>query len=119
MRTQDCEVMEEWDLLLQHLIKNGEITAHRDYTITFDEKYVVWIGNHPYMSGYLYKVEGVDFSIDHLTKRIGCRTETSILLEDFVNNHLKEGMKNSPIVCAINDDIEKYKKLTNEVNSIS
>lgn len=73
--------MKEWDELLQLLIKYGKITKLDNYTVTFDDKYTVWISNHPYASGHLYKLNGTS-----VENQFNCSKNTRILLEDFINS---------------------------------
>jgi hypothetical protein len=75
------EPNEVWDTLLNLLMDKGEVTKIDEYTITFDNKYTVWIANHPYSSGNWYN------SPD---KSPHCHKSTRIRLEDFVNNLIEE-----------------------------
>lgn len=69
-----------WDKALNELISKGNITKLCDYTITFDDKYTVWIENHTFCSGHLYM---------HPTlPQLQCSRQTAIRLEDFVNGYL-------------------------------
>ena len=72
---------EKWDMLLRKLIKRGKVTYIDKYMITFDDKYSVWISNHPYASGELYMVDKKSEE-----RLIICSKKTTILLEDFVNS---------------------------------
>lgn len=68
-----------WDALLNKLIDKGNVTHLNDYYVTFDDKYDVWITNHPYSSGRLYANKVGIKSQPH------CSKKTKIRLEDFVN----------------------------------
>jgi hypothetical protein len=70
----------DWDILLNKLIDKGNVTHIDDYCVTFDDKYSVWIANHPYASGHLHKNKVGIKSKPH------CSKKTKIRLEDFVNN---------------------------------
>lgn len=89
----------EWDEILQTLIRRNKITKINHYHVTFEDKYVVWIANHPYSSGSLYglrtnikcsKNSKKTYShIDYVEQNLyHCSKKTAILLEDCVNNHL-------------------------------
>ncbi len=69
-----------WDLLLNKLIDKGNVTNINEFYVTFDDKYDVWITNHPYASGNLYQNKVGILSNPH------CSKKTKIRLEDFVNN---------------------------------
>ena len=69
-----------WDKKLNDLIDNGKITQFGDYTITFDNKYVVWIENHTFCSGHLY--------MHPKLPQLQCSRRTAIRLEDFVNDKI-------------------------------
>lgn len=73
--------LKEWDELLQLLIKYGKITKIDNFTATFNDKYTVWISNHPYASGQLYQLNGTS-----LVEKFNCSKSTRILLEDFINS---------------------------------
>lgn len=89
------EPNEDWDTLLNLLMDKGEVTKIDEYAITFDNKYVVWIANHPCASGNWYN------SPD---KSPHCHKNTKIRLEDFVNNLIE---KTNPR--PLKADIEFYK----------
>jgi len=72
---------EKWDKLLNLLIDKSKVTHMDDYTITFDNKFVVWISNHPFSSGKLYECKG-----EHTSSRCHCSKKTKIKLEDFYYN---------------------------------
>ncbi len=90
----DKEPNEEWDTLLNLLMDKAKVTDIGDYTITFDNKFTVWIANHPFASGSSYN--------SYSTERFHCTKATKIRLEDFVNDYLK---KESSLAA----DIEFYK----------
>lgn len=69
-----------WDKKLNDLINDGKITQLDTYTITFDNKYIVWIENHTFSSGHLYKHPQLP--------NLQCSRKTAIRLEDFVNGYL-------------------------------
>jgi len=69
-----------WDILLNKLIDKGNVTHIDNYCVTFDDKYDVWITNHPYSSGNLYSNKIGIVSKPH------CSKSTKIRLEDFVNS---------------------------------
>jgi hypothetical protein len=78
---------EEWDKLLNLLIDKAEVTKIDDYTITFDNTYVVWTSNHPFASGNLYEYKGLRRDIvTGCTSKYHCSTTTKIKLEDFYYN---------------------------------
>lgn len=87
------EPNEEWDTLLNLLMDKAEVTHIDEFTITFDNKYKVWITNHPFASGHWYNSPAPS---PH------CYKSTKIRLEDFVNNLLKEES-------SLAADIEFYK----------
>jgi hypothetical protein len=73
-------VDQEWDKLLNLLIDKGEVTDISPYTITFDNKYEVWISNHPFSSGHLYDYKG---NSREIVSGCHCSRNTKIRLEDF------------------------------------
>jgi hypothetical protein len=78
---------EEWDKLLNLLIDKAEVTKIDDYTITFDNTYVVWTSNHPYASGNLYEYKGSRRDIKAGASSVyHCSKKTKIKLEDFYYN---------------------------------
>ena len=49
------EPNQEWDNMLNLLMDKGKVTNVTQYKITFNDKYQVWIENHPYASGSISK----------------------------------------------------------------
>ena len=76
--THDTPISMDWDRLLNHLLEFGKVTDMSDFTITFNDRYEVWIENHPFSSGNLHMLGG-EYTDYAVTK------ETRIKLEDFVN----------------------------------
>lgn len=81
-----------WDILLNKLIDKGNVTHIDQYCVTFDDKYDVWIVNHPYSSGNLYANKVGIKSKPH------CKMSTRIRLEDFVNNLPEEPSKDDLLI---------------------
>jgi hypothetical protein len=92
-----------WDSLLNQLMDVGEVTDINEHTITFDNKYVVWIENHPYASGSLYKIKGEYHGTPTGSYSIHCSTKTKIRLEDYVNEHFTD-----EVTQMLKDDLRKY-----------
>ena len=83
----------EWDQLLKQLILNGKITAIDKYSVEFNNKYTVWIENHPWSSGGLYRVTGYEKTGNPFKNIFECSKPTKILLEDKINEYLRDGKK--------------------------
>lgn len=98
-----------WDELLNLLMDKGEVTAVNEYTMTFNNKYIVWIENHPYSSGFLRRIRNDDGSISYIhsisEREFHCKTSTKIRLEDFYYNYLtsKKG------ICPLISELEQLK----------
>ena len=93
--------LKEWDELLKLLIKQGNVTEINDYVVTFDNKYGVWISNHPVASGHLYTLDG-----EYCATHYCCSKGTRILLEDFINSLPKR----DKIITIIEEDIQNLKE---------
>ena len=92
-----------WDSLLNQLMDLGEVTDINEYTITFDNKYVVWIENHPYASGSLYKIKGEYHGETTGVSSIQCSMKTKIRLEDYVIERCID-----EVTQMLKDDLRKY-----------
>jgi hypothetical protein len=72
-----------WDSMLNVLIDKGVVTSITQYDITFNDKYTVWIKNHPYASGSITKnCFAVDSDLSTSSKEFHCTKKTKIRLED-------------------------------------
>ena len=86
-----------WDILLNKLIDKGNVTDIDHYCVTFDDKYAVWITNHPYSSGNLHSNKVGIKSTPH------CKMSTRIRLEDFVNSLPVEPSKDDLLINRVLD----------------
>ena len=97
-----------WDSLLNTLIDKAEVTHIDEYAITFDDKYVVWITNHPYCSGSLYELKGVFSRLGDWSSCFHCSKKTKIRLEDFVNENFPE--EDDEVTKVLKSDLGKYSR---------
>lgn len=104
MESDDYPFCQEWDDLLNALIDKGKISAVGAYTATFNDKYVVWIENHPYASGQFYYVKENE-KLARPKSQLACSKATKIRLEDCVNGFLEEQRnKPTPLIEEIKND---------------
>jgi len=95
-----AEPDEQWDELLNLLIDKGTVTRVDNYTITFDNTFDVWITNHPYASGNLYR-----YKDEYTNEKLHCSKATRIRLEDFYYKYLEDTKPQSYVA----KELEIYK----------
>jgi len=99
-----------WDNMLNLLMDKGEVTNITQCKITFNDKYQVWIENHPYASGSISKYCFDEMTKEDLTHSLPahyhCTKKTKIRLEDFFYN-LKVYTDGSDIIAKHAGQIQK------------
>ena len=109
----------EWDKMLNLLMDKGEVTKVTEFHIIFNDKYKVWIENHPYASGSINKCCFDEMTKDNLDLTLPndyhCTKKTKIRLEDFYYNHqLKATVDGSDIIAKHRLQIENESTPTNQ-----
>lgn len=90
------EFSEEWDLLLNDIIGNGELVKvdrHTAYFKVGSSVYCIWISNKWYSYGYLYRVVGERDLKFNLRPRAKTMLLLSSVVDDYFNKKRKEELK--------------------------